>query len=299
MYLCPITAPQNHAHSCGNILFQILLSLCLDACYVHDHLYNGWDVLWQIQRRCLMRGKKAQKPQCEEMIELNKLYKSNTWMKTGHQNGDDWQHNKKRPAVVSPLSARIVVWWLICTSGFSANHIYWLRFFRHCLRLFVFRRTSAHMWALIKRQEVKEGRRRKRTDPCENILSEDLKTAQAFYLTHSNEKLGLSVRAWLVSTCIHSVWRLSAALTCYVWDCGCTERSQLQDEGAEVCRVYQTLSGQLPAGCASFLCSLLRTLKKQQYNKSFEIMLECYTPLIVVFVFFKHSWIQMNVIIAK
>lgn len=53
----------------------------------------------------------------------------------------------------------------------------------------------------------------------------------------------------------------SAGLTCCVWDCGCREMGVLQDEDTEVRRVHQVLSGRLLAGCASFLCSLLRTLK--------------------------------------
>lgn len=64
------------------------------------------------------------------------------------KNGDVWQHDTEQPAVVvSPLSARMVVWWLICTIGLSTNHFYWLRFFRHCVRPrnLVFWRKSAHM----------------------------------------------------------------------------------------------------------------------------------------------------------
>lgn len=52
---------------------------------------------------------------------------------------------------------------------------------------------------------------------------------------------------------------------CYVWDCGCTGMLKLQDEGTEVCQVHQTLSGRLPTGCASSLCSLLRKLKRKRW----------------------------------
>lgn len=45
-----------------------------------------------------------------------------------------------------------------------------------------------------------------------------------------------------------------------------------QDVGTEVCRVSRTPSGQLPAGCASFLRSLLRTLQTRQQQHSVNVI---------------------------
>lgn len=68
------------------------------------------------------------------------------------------------PIKVKSLSARKVVWWFSCTSGLSANHIYWLTFFGHCVRLFVFWRISAHM-------SVEHKPRGRRTDHAGRIQS--------------------------------------------------------------------------------------------------------------------------------
>lgn len=81
----------------------------------------------------------------ELMVQCYQLWRNNTQMLMECENGDDFQHNTKMSAAVSPLSARMVLCWFICTTGFRANHFNRLRFFRHFFRYFVVWRTSAQM----------------------------------------------------------------------------------------------------------------------------------------------------------
>lgn len=109
------------------------------------------------------------------VFRLNKLYRSNTRMKMGCQNGE-WMTGTTTQSsplcLVSPLSARMVVWWFICTSGLRANHLNWLRFFGHCVRHFALWRKSAHV--SIDRKSRQEGGEagRKREGPHGYIFHE-------------------------------------------------------------------------------------------------------------------------------
>lgn len=62
--------------------------------------------------------------------------------------------------LVSPLSARVVVWCFIHSNGLSANHLNWLTFIRLCVRAryFVFWRASAHM-SINRKSKSKRGRK--------------------------------------------------------------------------------------------------------------------------------------------
>ena len=64
-------------------------------------------------------------------------------------------------------------------------------------------------------------------------------------------------------------------------DCGCTEKQELQGVCTEACRVYRTLSGRLPAGCASYSCFPLRTLQTRQRQNT-QLMSEWSSGVIVI-----------------
>lgn len=195
------------------------------------------------------------------------------------------KHDTKCPAVcgLTLLSARLVVWCFICTSGLSTEQIYWLRLFRLCF--FVFRRNSSCVSINYKkRSKRKEERQSEKTPQC----SHDNAYLQKYWEERVKNTVTLFDR-YVPVFCrlcrvLCGVIR-SAGLTCCVWDCGCTETLELQHEGTDGNQVNQTLSGRQPAGSASFLRCLLRTLKqnKNLIKQTIQVMLKCFTAGIIIF----------------
>lgn len=209
--------------------------------------------------------------------------------------------------LVSPLSARLVVWWFICTTGLRANHLNWLRLFRHCVRHFAFRRRSAQMSINHESRQKKERRGEERQEDRKRRTSwlQGLKSFRShehkiklpsytsreiecevfvIWAAHRTRDLNCNRHASasdslpLASTAQSGdfVSKLQQ-LTCCVWGCGCTEKRELWGAGTEACQVNRTPSGRPPAGCASCPRFPLRTLQtRREGEKKPQILSSCW-----------------------